>query len=365
MNSDSFTAERDGLNKFASGKSVADSIVPDSSAAGTITAKKPKIFLVRILCLHLILSSACTAAALLFSLTENHMLFYISVAGFAAVSIGTALCIIECRKTERYMKLYLNGNGNEPLQLIRFNYSASTEQLLARQRKTVPLNVQWEENRRKAEYLALQNQINPHFLYNTLEAIRSEAVIGGLDTVADMSETLANFFRYTISNTFDLVTLADEIKNVQNYFTIQKFRFGDRINLVVEIPADEPLRFYRLPKLILQPIVENAIIHGLEDKIGGGQILIKARTTSNKFCITVEDNGRGIEYNKLIDINRHLGTQTRSDRQPEKHSSIAIYNVNDRLQLLYGQQYGLTYFSIPQIGTTVEIVLPKIPEDES
>lgn len=325
---------------------------------------KKKVYLVHILAVLLILSTVCTAI-LLFLHIINSWFFIVATIVFFFQTVGSILCIYECKKTEEYSKLYLEGNGKESLSLILHHFTPSTELLLQDYQKIEPQSIQEEANTRKAQYLALQNQINPHFLYNTLEAIRSEAVIGGLDTVADMSETLANFFRYIISNTSELVTLADEIKNVQNYFTIQKFRFGDRINLEISIPPDEPVQFYRLPKLILQPIVENAIIHGLEDKISGGLISISVRTTQSNFTIIIEDNGKGIKYTKLIEINRHLGVHPLADKHTDKHSGIAIFNVNERLQLLYGQKYGLTYFSVPQVGTTVEISLPNIQEEKS
>ncbi len=103
---------------------------------------------------------------------------------------------------------------------------------------------------KQAEYLALQNQINPHFLYNTLEAIRADALIAGVDQIADTTEALATFFRYTITDVDRLVTLSDELENVEDYFTIQKFRFGDRMNLELEL-NDEELLSARMPRLVL------------------------------------------------------------------------------------------------------------------
>ena len=118
-------------------------------------------------------------------------------------------------------------------------------------------------SKRQAQYLALQNQINPHFLYNTLEGIRSEAVAGGLNVVADMTEYLAKFFRYTISKVENLLSVTEELENIETYFAIQQFRFGDRLRLEIDDP--EPgIQNCQIPKLTMQPLVENAIIHGLE-----------------------------------------------------------------------------------------------------
>ncbi|MBR1911388.1 MAG: histidine kinase [Treponema sp.] len=215
------------------------------------------------------------------------------------------------------------------------------------------------QNKRQAQYLALQNQINPHFLYNTLEAIRSEALVEGLDTVASMSENLAHYFRYTISSTFDFVMLSDEIQNVNDYFSIQKFRFGERISLDIDIPESEMFQTYRMPKLILQPIVENALIHGIEPKVEGGIIRISAEFTNLGLYIYIEDDGLGMSPDELIDLNRHLAKDVfSSDTKNAQHDGIAVKNVNDRLKLIYGTRYGLTYFSLPNVGTTAEIFLP-------
>ena len=132
-------------------------------------------------------------------------------------------------------------------------------------------------NKRQAQYLALQNQINPHFLYNTLESIRSEALIAGLMDVADMTEALAAFFRYTISKVENLVSVEEELQNCMTYFKIQQYRFGDRLQLAIECDEEEKNEIYqcRIPKLTLQPILENSIIHGTECKLGTGHIRIR------------------------------------------------------------------------------------------
>ena len=217
-----------------------------------------------------------------------------------------------------------------------------------------------EEIKRQRELDALQAKINPHFLYNTLEAIRSEALIGGLGSVAEMSESLAKFFRYTISNTENFVTVADEIRNVRDYMRIQQYRFGERISLKLLIPDDDESLKAEIPKLILQPIVENAIIHGLEEKKEGGWIEISSRTSDSVIEISVKDNGVGIEPDALLEINRSL-SQFSSDKSG-KHGGIAISNVNNRLHLLFGSDAGLAYYSVRGIGTTAVIRIPRRPD---
>ncbi|AEE16657.1 integral membrane sensor signal transduction histidine kinase [Treponema brennaborense DSM 12168] len=344
-----------------SDNSTAD-FTPHAQRRPPSAVKRKPLYLIRILCVLLAAACAAAAGALAFRHVESGLLTGSLISVCLAVAIAAFACFRAFAETERYVRLYLEGNGTESVRRIRLHYSAATEKLLAAQLESSDEAFQQEENRRRAQYLALQNQINPHFLYNTLEAIRSEAVVAGLSTVADMSETLANFFRYTVSTMSETVTLADELKNVRDYFTIQRFRFGDRIRLHVLIPQDSPLQFYRLPKLILQPIVENAIIHGLEDRVRGGEITIDARSTPRNLILTVEDNGKGIAHDKLIEMNRQLGMQFSSAERTGKQRGIAVFNVNERLRLLYGMHCGLTYCSMPRIGTTVEIVLPPAPE---
>jgi len=211
-----------------------------------------------------------------------------------------------------------------------------------------------------SEYRALQNQINPHFLYNTLEAVRSDALIAGNVEIADITESLATFFRYTISNVENMVTLEDELMNVENYFRIQNYRFGDKISLSVSYGERTELLKTTLPKLILQPIVENAILHGLEHKIAKGKIVIKVHETQNRVLIDVIDDGIGIDEETLNDINKRM--QLMGDHLLEKNmkkGGIALMNVNNRIKLTFGDTYGIRLSSVQGFGTTVNISVPK------
>ena len=223
-------------------------------------------------------------------------------------------------------------------------------------------------SKKQAEYLALQNQINPHFLYNTLEGIRSEAILAGMDSVAEMTEALATFFRYTISKVDHLVTLEDELANIENYYVIQQYRFGDRLSLSIEYDEEEEEEMEALecliPKLTLQPIVENSIYHGLEGKIGKGHLTIRIVRTSERLLITVSDDGLGMEQDKLDEMNRKMSKAPLEDVQvnSEKRGGIAMVNVNNRIKLLFGEKYGLYFYSTPGVGTDVEVSLPVITE---
>lgn len=223
-----------------------------------------------------------------------------------------------------------------------------------------------EMSNRQAEYLALQNQINPHFLYNTLEAIRGDVMCEEMYNIADTIEALSTFFRYTITNIKYLVRLEDEIENILSYSIIQRYRFGNKLELKIEFRDNEEiLCAYKVPKLILQPIVENAIFHGLEPKIDRGIIKVMVDETEHKLLIDIEDNGIGMSREKVNELNDACekvavsGTEEKS-----KKGGIALRNVNRRIKLLFGAEYGLHIFSTENVGTMVRITLPKVMKGE-
>ena len=224
-------------------------------------------------------------------------------------------------------------------------------------------------SKKQAEYLALQNQINPHFLYNTLEGIRGEALLAGLDSVAEMTEALATFFRYTISQVEHLVTLEDELANIENYYYIQQFRFGDKLALHIGYDHEDEqeqldtLRL-RLPKLTLQPIVENSIYHGIERKVGKGNLKIRISVSDTRLRIRISDDGMGMPEETLKQLNEKLRRLTLDDVQEEsgKRGGIALVNVNNRIKLLFGEEYGLSIYSWEGAGTDVLVILPLVRE---
>ena len=137
----------------------------------------------------------------------------------------------------------------------------------------------------RAEYAALQSQINPHFLYNTLDAIRAQAIVDGNRDVGDMIEVLALFFRYCVGREGELVTLREELANAENYMAIHRYRFGDRYRLMVDVdPEDECVFNALVPRLIIQPIVENAMYHGLKDVLEDGEISITITSTNCRYA---------------------------------------------------------------------------------
>lgn len=271
------------------------------------------------------------------------------------------------RQTERVIQRFLDGylffDG------VDYDMAALTpllRSLLELVNKIVRSPQMMDLNKRQAQYLALQNQINPHFLYNTLESIRGEALIAGLDSVADMTEALAKFFRYTITKVENLVSVEEELDNCETYFWIQKYRFGDRLQLHINYEPEEwdQIMNCRIPKLTLQPILENSIIHGTELKIGTGNLYIRFELTQDRLLIRISDDGVGMDEETLLKLNRKLGKDIDAFTSgEEKQGGIALVNVNNRIRLIFGDEYGLHVYSVPQSGTDVEISIPMVTSD--
>lgn len=223
--------------------------------------------------------------------------------------------------------------------------------------------------RKKTEYTALQSQINPHFLYNTLETIRSQAITDGDKEIAEMVERLSSIFRYSISRKGEIVTLRDELNNIRNYMKIMEFRFYDRFTLEIDIDEEEGrvLDFY-IPRLILQPIVENAINHGLDETVTGGVVRIEV-VLAGDMIITISDNGKGMTLQELDSLNQNIHSSDQIGKvvheNEQSGTGIALANVQKRVQLLYGKEYGLNVYSSEKCGTDVELILPIIDKMES
>mgnify|MGYP000060918584 FL=1 len=217
---------------------------------------------------------------------------------------------------------------------------------------------------KQAKLSALQSQINPHFLYNTLECIRSEALLYDCDSIARMAKALASFFRYSISKKENIVTLREEFNNIENYFLIQSYRFDDKFSFeILAAPEDREAYSCLIPKLSLQPIVENAIFHGLETKPDKGKVTIRVEMTEKNVIIIVSDDGVGIgreELERMRDSLKNSRKETDQEgKSPgERGNGIALTNVSQRIKLIFGEDYGLNLYSTKGIGTDVEIILP-------
>ena len=285
-------------------------------------------------------------------------LFLTSAVSFVLVVLALVLWVYRpYRQTTHLLELFAGGYTLQGLNNLKAPYNKAIELMIRRLMDYMHTPEQINETRRQTQYLALQNQINPHFLYNTLECIRSEALGAQIGSVADMCEALATFFRYTVSNLDMIATIEEELGNVKNYFFIQQYRFGQRIALNIEMdPADEAqILKHPIPRLTLQPIVENAILHGVEKRIGDSLIRIRFEMTPERLILIVSDNGVGIDQEVLERLNHHLHAQTPIETS---NGGIALSNVNNRIKLLFGEEYGLTLYSTLDIGTDVEITIP-------
>ena len=270
------------------------------------------------------------------------------------------------KEIEKLYQRFADGQVYEELFQAEYEWMPRWDEVMKRIRHLLNKQDAIRMSKKQAEYLALQNQINPHFLYNTLEAIRGDAICAGLDSIAETTEALSVFFRYSITGVDSLVTLEEEIDNVENYFTIQHYRFGEKIKLQITTPKEDELLQLKLPKLTIQPFVENAIFHGLERKVEGGTVRVKLDTTVHKLMITISDNGVGMPEEQVDKINRYFERVAVSyvGEEKKKRGGIAMKNVNSRIKLLFGEQYGVHLYSVEKIGTDVQIILPKIRKRE-
>ena len=218
----------------------------------------------------------------------------------------------------------------------------------------------------RMKFAQLQNQINPHFLYNTLENIRARAILDDNEVIADMTEALSRFFRYNISKRADIVKLSEELDNIRTYMHIQQYRFSNKFDFQVFIHDERSdVMNARIPKMTLQPIVENAIFHGMENKLGKGHIEIHIEYDEQNVFIIIEDDGVGMNEEDLAALRSKLAASADGHWDTGHESSgIAMRNINNRLKLLYGENCGITVSSLEGVGTEVELTLPRHFQDE-
>ena len=210
---------------------------------------------------------------------------------------------------------------------------------------------------RKAEFQLLQSQINPHFLYNTLDAIVWLAESGDQETVVRMVGSLSDFFRTSLNQGRDIVSVREELTHVRSYLEIQQVRYQDIMEYVIDVP--EELYPYQIPKLTIQPLVENALYHGVKNKRGVGHIRIIGVPEKDSFLIRVEDDGIGMTEERLRQV-----TEGIQKKAPAETEIYGLYNVNERLRLNFGENSGITIESVDREGTSVTIHLPRTTENQ-
>lgn len=213
------------------------------------------------------------------------------------------------------------------------------------------------ESKRKSEFDTLQSQINPHFLYNTLDIIVWMIENEQKQEAVKVVTALARFFRISLSKGRSIIPVRDELEHVRNYLTIQQKRFKNKF--IYQIEAQEEVLSLASLKLMLQPLVENAIYHGMEFMDGDGEITVKVERNEDRLCFTIADNGLGMTKEQVEGL---LTGETRS--ASKKGSGIGVKNVNERIRLYFGEDYGLEIFSEPDEGTAIQICLPAVPYEE-
>lgn len=214
---------------------------------------------------------------------------------------------------------------------------------------------------RDAELTALKAQIDPHYLNNTLEVIRMTAIGEGAETAAKMIELLSHQMRYTINADCELVALQSELDFIRSYIQLLNYRYPAKIGLTV---VENHLGDRVIPRLSIQPLVENAYKHGIRPKNTPGLIEIAVEETEDALEITVMDNGQGITPDRLNELNEKLEREKLDGPREESAHSIGLCNVNERIRRLYGEEYGLTISSSVGLGTAVCIRLPKQEEED-
>jgi two-component system sensor histidine kinase YesM len=247
--------------------------------------------------------------------------------------------------------LVTGGNADEITEMGRsFNIMVGKVQEL------LDFKLQEQENLRKYEFRILQAQINPHFLYNTLDTIIWKAEGNQKEQVVQLVRALSTFFRVSLSRGEEWISVRDEIDHVKSYLAIQSMRYRDILDY--EIDVDEALLDEKMLKFVLQPLVENALYHGIKNKRGGGTISVRGQALEDgTILFDIEDDGAGIESERLAMLRREL--KKVSDIRPVSEAGFGIRNVNSRLKLYYGPAYGLSLVSSHTSGTCMSARLPR------
>ena len=280
----------------------------------------------------------------------------------ATVVIIIAFCVFVAlgitkplKKLSRSMSLVSNGDFDIK---VDFEYKdeigdigRSFDKMTCKIKELVQREYVQEIERQEVELKALMAQINPHFLYNTLESLRMKAVVNKDIEVAGMIKKFSKFLRMNIIGSKDIVEIQEELNHVGYYIDIMNMRYNNRFELIIDF--DDDIINTLVLKLTLQPLIENSIFHGFESKEGGGVIIIRGKKLGNDVLIEVIDNGIGMEEETLNEIRNALDTATVSDKV-----GIGIVNVHKRLMYFFGKSYGIDIFSTLQKGTKIEIRIP-------
>ena len=271
-------------------------------------------------------------------------------------------------RLQQFTRVFASGNLNaraspalvEELSDLTEDINEMAEQMgnLIRQ------NRKEQENLKKAELRILQAQVNPHFLYNTLDTIVWAAESGNKEEVVSLTKSLSDFFRISLSSGEDWVSVSQEIRHLNGYLSIQKIRYRDILNYEVDI--DPEMENCMMLKLLLQPLVENALYHGIKYRRGGGSILVTGRLEEGMLRFSVRDTGIGMKPERLqevLDSMKSGRARRRDPNEPEPQGGFGLYNVDQRIRLYYGLDKGLEIGTGPE-GTVVSFEVPVYHGEE-
>jgi two-component system sensor histidine kinase YesM len=283
---------------------------------------------------------------------------------FAIIFVISIIVIISAKVTkpikrlDRYMKKVEAGNFDIQVNITGdaevVHLSKTFNLMVARIRQLMEQIILEQEAKRKSELNALQAQINPHFLYNTLDSIVWMAENEKSSDVITMVTSLARLFRISISRGHNIITVGEELEHARNYLVIQKIRYKNKFEYSIEV--DETVLKYKTIKLILQPIIENAIYHGIEYMVDEGKILISAKVVDDKLLYEITDNGLGMKAENIKNI---LSYESKN----KGGSGVGVKNVHERIQLSFGKEYGVDIESELEVGTKVSVWLPILSEE--
>ena len=283
----------------------------------------------------------------------------IVVAGFVVV-LFSELFLHPVKKLVVGMKKVTEGDYDVQVQANtqdEFRYLIITFNNMARSiRELIEKVYHAELMQKEAQLEALQQQINPHFLYNTLESMRGLALEENCAKVADMAKNMSSFMRYNMRMENNQTILKEEQRHVLNYIRIINYRFDNKIVLKAELP--EEMLMLSVPRFILQPIVENSVLHGFSEKKTDCRIRISGYIDGTDAIIEISDNGTGIPETTLMQINEKLKMNVGVGKKQHQKQSVGIYNVNSRLKLNFGNQYGVSFNNEVGDGTVVRLTFP-------
>ena len=251
-------------------------------------------------------------------------------------------------KVETNLNYEFAYNKNDEIGILVNSYNDMKNRIS----NLININYKNKIEQKELELKQLQNQINPHFIYNTLESIHMMAEINDDPETSTMAEYFGTIIRYSMNRRINTVKLKEELAIIDNYIYLQKMRF-DSLFTIENLVSEEVLECEMI-KMIIQPLIENSIYHGLSECNGNGKIIIQGLKSNDKLIITVSDNGIGIDEKKLADLNDYINDKN------QLFNGIALRNINKRLQLNYGEEYGLEVTSIVGKGTSMILTIPYI-----